>query len=106
MAKKIVRSFQYRSSRSSSVIYSVLYYSDDSFSCNCAGFVEVHKDGTRTCKHCIAAAKEIGIAYQPHESVSAKKQLQQTAGKKVLRHGESAQMSMRTVRKFRFEDED
>lgn len=100
--KQVVRQFQYRSSRDASIIYSTLLYSDGTASCNCPGWARhVGKDGARTCKHLISA----GIA-PVSESVSAKKQLQQTAGKKVLRHGESAQMSMRTVRKFRFEDED
>ena len=100
--KKIIRQFQFRSSRDPSIIYSTLLLDTGEASCNCPGFTKhVSKDGTRTCKHCVSA----GIS-PISESVSAKKQLQQTAGKKTLRHGESAQMSMRTVRKFRFDDED
>lgn len=69
MNKKIVRSFNFRSSSSASIIYQTLLYSDGSASCNCPGWARrVGKDGVRTCKHIISAGLTPVSASTPSQS--------------------------------------
>jgi hypothetical protein len=57
MSKKtVIRTFQFRSSSNAALIYTTLLYASGEASCNCPAWDRrVAEDGSRSCKHLIAA---------------------------------------------------
>jgi hypothetical protein len=97
--KKIIRQFQFRSSRNPSIVYSTLLYTDGSASCNCAGWTRhIGKDGTRSCKHLISAGLAAVSVSEPSGPVSGKKG--------NPKHGASAKPNMTVKRRFQFDEDD
>ena len=103
MSKRIIRTFQFRSSSNPSQIWTTLLYDNGTASCNCPGWTRhTGEDGSRTCKHIIAA----GIA--PVSVTAPIERDVPTPGRaKKAKHGNPAKIAqeMRTVRRFNFDED-
>lgn len=107
MPKKfILRTFQFRSKSSASIIYSVLLYSDGSASCNCKGWCRhAQPDGTRSCCH--VTDPQVLAVLRPHTGQVAPTGHAMVAKREIpaqYKHGSPGVLSSRPIRRFQFED--
>lgn len=93
--KTIIRTKQFRSLTNLNVVYSAILYNTGEASCNCKGWTNhINKDGTRSCKHVIAAGYAPVSSSGGHGMAVAQQKRHNTA------HSAAAAPSVKVNRRF------